>query len=255
MPNSVEKTMLILKALSGSREKPMSLELISDITKINKSTACHILKVLCRDGYVTRASHTLGYLLGPELYMLTRYGRYGEDIISHCHPLLEYVHGKYGGTAVFALLGEGKKYIIDRACDSFIYGDRDASILDDDVYRTVTGRVLLAAMPFDKALEYYEKSGKPKDGEWKGAETREGFIRTISKIRELDYYSNLTQNGNFYWLSFACPVYKFGRCLGALGLANRYDDISELPSMAEQTKRGEFLVKCRKELERRLEFK
>lgn len=254
MPNCTEKTMLILRTLSDSRGVPVSLERLSHITGINKSTASHILKSLSAGGYVHRVSHTLGYLPGPELYMLTRYGRYGEDIITECHPLLDYLYRKCGGTAVFALINKDRKYIIDRVSEDNLYLDGDAGILRDDVYRTVTGRVLLASMPLDEALEIYDSLGSPKRSEWSEVRTRQGFVSELSRISALPCYSMQNKSGDRIWLSFACAVRRNGTCVGAIGLALRFFENDTLPSEAERLGIRDTVIACKNELERRLGF-
>ena len=254
MPNCTEKTMLILRALSDSKGVPVALERLSEITGINKSTASHILKTLCFGGYVHRVSHTLGYLPGPELHMLTRYGRYGEDIITECHPILEYLYRKCGGTAVFALINKDKKYIIDRVSDDNLYHDGDAGILRDDIYRTVTGRVLLASMPLDEALEIYDSLGNPDRSEWSEVRTRGDFLEELSKIAEMPCYFLKIKSGDRVWLSFACAVHRNGICVGAIGLALRFSELSSLPSEAETADILRTVIACRNELERRLGF-
>ncbi len=254
MPNCTEKTMLILRALSDSRGIPVTLERLSEITGINKSTASHILKTLTLGGYVHRVSHTLGYLPGPELHMLTRYGRYGEDIITECHPILDYLYRKCGGTAIFALINKDKKYIIDRVSADNLYLDGDAGILRDDVYRTVTGRALLAAMPLDEALEIYDSLGNPKRSEWSEVRTRRDFVAELSRISEMSCYSLQNKNGDRIWLSFACAVRKNGACVGAIGLALRFSEGDTLPSDAERLEIRDTVIACGRELERRLGF-
>lgn len=255
MPNSVEKTMMILRAVSDGKGEPVSLERISAVCGINKSTASHILKVLSASGYLRRVSHSLGYITGPELHMLTRYGRYGEDIITECHPILEHLHKKCGGTAVFSVLADGKKYIIDRVSDVSLYSDNDASILGDDLYRTVTGRVLLAAAPLDAALSVYDSIGAPRKGEWNEARTRDSFISELSHISRLSCYSCINESvGNYSWLSFACAVRRGGMCVGAIGLALRYESNDMLPCKADIEKIRKTVTKSKTELERRLDF-
>ncbi|MBE6705485.1 MAG: hypothetical protein E7583_09495, partial [Ruminococcaceae bacterium] len=122
MPNSVEKTMMILRAISDGKGTPVTLERISSDTGINKSTLSHIVSTLAKSGYLQRVSHNEGYIIGPELHFLTRYGRYGEDIISVCNPILEHLARITDATAVFAILGGDKKYIIDRVSPGDIYG-------------------------------------------------------------------------------------------------------------------------------------
>ncbi len=253
MPNSVEKTMMILRSVSDGKGKPVTLERMSKDTHINKSTLAHIVLTLCKNGYLRKVSHNEGYIIGPELHILTRYGRYGEDIISIIHPILEYINRKTGHTAVFAILGGDKKYIIDRACTSETYSDSDANILGDDIYRTVTGRVLLANITADKALEVLGTLGAPDKISWKEASDIDGYLSQLRMIHDTECYYIKHPNGDCIWHSFALPIYRGKDCLGALGLALKLEDTAQNRNIDTQ-KYNSLMIKCKKELERRLRF-
>ena len=252
MPNSVEKTMIILRAISDGKGAPVSLERISSDTGINKSTLSHIVSILTKSGYLQRISHNEGYIIGPELHFLTRYGRYGEDIISVSHPILEYLNKRTDALAVFAVLGNEKKYIIDRVSSQNIYRDGDAAILNDDIYRTVTGRVLLANAAPDRALEIYKKLGAPDTSTWQKAVTTEGFLSQLCIIRDTPCYYIKSSSGSFVWHSFAVPIFDRKKCEGALGLAIRNDNTSD--NTVEIEGYTALMLKCKRETERRLKF-
>jgi len=252
MPNSVEKTMMILRAISDGKGTPVTLERISSDTGINKSTLSHIVSTLAKSGYLQRVSHNEGYIIGPELHFLTRYGRYGEDIISVCHPILEYMNRKTDALAVFAVLGNEKKYIIDRVSSQNIYSDNDATILNDDIYRTVTGRVLLANVVPDRALEIYKRLGTPDKDTWQKAVTMEGFLSQLCIIRDTPCYYIKNISGGFVWHSFAVPIFDRKKCEGALGLAIK-NDISNSTDV-DINGYTALMLKCKKEAERRLRF-
>lgn len=253
MPNSVDKTMMILKAVSDGRGEPVSLEKISALTGINKSTASHIISRLCAGLYLVKVSHNLGYTLGPELHMITRYGRYGEKVITVAKPILEYLHRKTGAVAIFAILAGDKKYIIDRYPENAIYKDTEAQILGDDLYRTVTGRVLLANITTDKALEIYKTLGTPKETEWKEASTPDSFLAELSKIRSTGCYYQKAGESKNMWHSFALPVIKGRKCEAALGLAVKGESTADRTDL-DKEKYSALMIKCKKEIERRLKF-
>ena len=252
MPNSTEKTMLILRCVSDGKGNPVSLEKIATETGINKSTASHIVSKLTEGGYLQKISHTLGYTIGAELHLLTRYGRYGEEIIRECHPILEYLSRKSGHTAVFSILSGSRKYIIDRVSPEGIYTDESASIISDDIYRTVTGRVLLAHIPRDQAMSIYGTLPKPDSTSWQEATSLDGYLRALSEIKGLPFYSIKSGHNIYFWHSFACPIYKGKKFIGAIGLAVRTTNDE---NCAEDEERyADLMIKCKRELERRLNF-
>ena len=193
MPNTVQKTLQLLRILSDARGRPVTPASISEQMEIPKSTICHILKTLLEERYVQRVSRKEGYVLGPELYLLTRYGRYGADIIHECHPLLRYINRAGGGTAVFAIVKGNRKYIIDRVADDGVYPDEQANLLVDDLYRTVTGRVILANIPFEEALNIWNALGPPRETDnWTGVADFHSFREAL----ERRYRDDTTRSGD-----------------------------------------------------------
>ena len=247
MANSVEKTMQTLRALSDSRGKAVTLSDLSAKTGINKSTLSHIIKVLCQDGYVSRVSHREGYTVGPELFFLTRYGRFGEEITSSCHSILEYLSRETGGTAIFSVLNKGKKYIIDYVEGDISYRDSGASILSDDLYRTVTGRKLLSVLPVDEAIEVFRQNGLPESGIWDEVKDEQGYLSELERIKDIDVLVNYTSYKDDRLFSCATLIYKGERAVAALGFAM-------LSKGTDEKHISALIGKCKHEAERRLKF-
>ena len=249
MANSVEKTMIILRALSNCKNNPIRLAELSQITGINKSTTSHILKTLCDNGYVYKVSRKDGYLPGAELFMLTRYGRYKEDIALICHPLLKWLSSKTGATTLFAVVEGTKKYIVDYCENSYIYHDIGANIIDDALYTTVTGKVIIAHLRQHKALELFEKLNLAEKPGWEKVHDRASFLDELKIIKEKDVVTNIAIEDNKNLNGFASPVYKNGTCIGAIGAVIWELDNTDIDRVAR------LVLRCRKEIERRLNFK
>ena len=254
MPNAIEKAMLVLRMLSDAGGAPVTLAAMAERLEINKSTLAHIVKTLAEGGYVQRISHSEGYTLGPELYYLARQ-RYGEDLIAVCRPLLRWLYRETGGTAVLAVLRSTRKYIIDNIDGVGYYKSRGAgaSILSDDIYRTVTGRVLLAAMPEHAALEIYGGLGAPKPGEWEGVTDRDSFFAALREVRAQGCYILPKDDAAHRRIALAVPLTDGGVCVGALGLVVVYEDAADVTE-AEAARLSRKMERCRREAERRLKF-
>lgn len=255
MANSVEKTMIILRELSNCKNKPICLAELFQITGINKSTASHILKTLSESGYVFRVSRKDGYLPGAELFMLTRYGRYKEDIALICHPILKWLSNKTGATTIFTVMEGTKKYIVDHCENSYLYSDTGAQIIDDTLYTTITGRIIISHLQELEALKLYEKLNLAEKSGWDEVYDRTSFLNELKRLRQMDIITNITyENGNIL-NGFASPVFKNRKCIGALGVVLSRTSDTEPISANEINRISKLTLKCRKEFERRLNFK
>ena len=85
---SLKKALRILNTLSDGQNKPVTLSELSLLTGTTKSTCAHILSTLVSEGYAERVSHTKGYVLGPAAYCLSRYGKYDDEFIALCRPVM-----------------------------------------------------------------------------------------------------------------------------------------------------------------------
>ena len=249
MPNSIEKAMLILRTLSDTPTTPVTLAEIAARTGIPKSTAAHIIKTLTQGRYIRRISHSAGYTVGPELYFLTRYGRYEEDIIAVCHPLLRYLSKMTGGTAIFVVLRDGEKYIIDRADGNFHYPDDSAKLIKDDIYRTGTGRYILSFMREDQALAQFEQLGVPEKKDWPEVTDRESFLAERNRIRGIPYIHSTNRQLD----AISVPV-TAGDLVGSIGLVIGHDGEHPALNAAQIEKIGSLMLRVRREAERRLRF-
>lgn len=247
MANSVEKTMQILRLISDSRGRAITLSEISLGTGINKSTISHILKILLRDGYISRVSHREGYTVGPELFFLTRYGKFGEEITSSCHSILEQLNRETGGTAIFAVLNKGKKYIIDYVEGHISYRDSGAAILSDDLYRTVTGRMLLSSLSADEAIEVFRQNGIPEVGKWEEVKCEKDYISELERLKGIEILTNYTNHTKGRLFSCATLIYKDNKAVAAMGFAGICEKTDEKHVL-------KLIEKCKNEACRRLNF-
>ena len=146
MIKSVKKAMDILSILSDSAETPIPLQELAERTGMNKSTCAHIVDTLCETLYVERVSRTQGYRLGPWAYMLSRYGRYQNTLVSISTPVLRWLHGKTGATVFISVICNGQKYIVYHIDKADILPMSDGSIIQGYLETTATGLFLMAHM-------------------------------------------------------------------------------------------------------------
>jgi DNA-binding IclR family transcriptional regulator len=254
MSNCVEKTMLILRTISDCHGAPMSLNCICEKTQINKSTASHIIKTLCDNGYMQRISKNIGYLPGPELFFLTRYGSYSQDVLPISHPLLEWLHAKTHDTVIFAIIKNEKKYIIDRVVGNIDYFDNKADIVSDNLFKTVTGRLLLANLPEYEAVTIYRKHKDSIIDDWPEADTEPHYLQQLNIIKHLPVYFVRNVYEKHALESFATAVIHNGKCIGSLGGVITINNGEPFTSDRELDIIFNSLRKCAKEISGRITF-
>jgi len=253
MPTSVQKAMSILTALSRIPFNGITLSEISNVTGINKSTCVHILNALRENNYVEKISHSKGYRLGPGIYYLTRYGRFQEELIQVCHPVMNWLHKKTGHTVLLAVIHENKKYIVHYIEGERKLEEKKSNLYQGNVYASGTGRVMLSFFSRSELLLFVRENGLPEEKIWPEAIDFEGLWQELRAIRKQQvlYYS--MKDENVFDLGFASPVCESkGKCVGAIAISipKRQVPFSE----DERTEFRAMLGKATREIGRRLAY-
>ena len=254
MIGSVQKAIKILNVISEGKNSPVSLLYISEMTGINKSTCSHIISTLESEGFVKKISHTKGYVLGPAAYCLSRHGKYENEFVSICHPLIRWLNKKTGYSVILAVVEGGQKYTIDYIDTEKILSEI-SEIMPDDIYRTATGRIIMANMDKSDIKRVFEKNGIPPEGHWNEVTS---FETLEAKLSELDK-NGVTQtycvrDDGKILLGYASAVFRYTKCVGALGVAvlctkEEYEHFEEKESLIKQN-----IIKARTEIGRRLKY-
>lgn len=214
MIKSIKNATDVLTILSASPDVPVTLKELSQRLGMNKSTCAHILETLCESLYVEHVSRKEGYRLGPWAYMLSRYGRYQNRLVTVSVPFLKWLHKKTDATVFVSVVCNGKKYIpyhIDRAN---ILPMSDGSIIQGHLETTATGLLLMANMDRDELR--HTLSLQKKAGEREAAEITSELKERLRSIREAGYCSLSVENPASR--SYAFGITNGARTIAAVGI-------------------------------------
>ena len=249
MIQSVQKAMRILNILAENRQEPISLGELSRKSEIHKATCSHIVSTLEAEGYVVKISSRKGYILGPAAYCLSRFGRYKSDFVTLCRPVLEYLHKVTGRTVILAVLEGNSKYIIDHIDENHIL-ENHTEILEDDIYRTATGRVILANLPEAKIYDIYKKYGNPKAEEWADVSSLKELVALLPQKKEM--VKSRTATSDFVNLGYGVALFSATECVGAVGIAVKIPKCEETAFSDEEIRIKQILTTGASEISRRL---
>ena len=254
MIGSVQKTAKILNAISEGKNSPVSLLHISRITGINKSTCSHIISTLASEGFVKQVSRSEGYVLGPAAYCLSRYGKYENGFVSICHPLLRWLNKKTGHSVILAVVEGGQKYTIDYIDTEKIIPEI-SEIIPDDIYRTATGRIIMANMDKPDIKRIFEKNGIPPEGHWDEVSSLETLEEELSKLNRNDITQTyFVRDDGKIVLGYAAAIFRYTKCVGAIGVAVlcTHEEHKHFEEKEKLIKHN--IIKARAEIGRRLKY-
>lgn len=252
MIKSVQKAMTLLSILSDSYDKPVTLAELSYQAGINKSTCSHIISTLESEGYAIKISHSKGYMLGPTAYCLSRFGRYKNEFVSVCRPIMQYLHRNLGYSIVLAVIEGGEKYLIDYIDDGVFFENKER-IRRDDIYRTATGRAILSNLSPDGLKEITDKYGFPTAEEWPEIQNSNSISDYLIKMQNSDVFkSQATLSGENLNLGYGCAIFNNIGCVGAIGVAVQIPCDKESLFLEEEKKITALLVRGAHEITHRL---
>lgn len=253
MIRSVQKAMLLLTVISDHKGDAVTLGELSRITAIPKPTCAHLIQTLCHDGYVKKISHSQGYILGPAAYYLSRYGRYENELITEIRPIMRWLERKTSAAVVLSVIQNHQKYIIEHLdSERKVFKER-FSIKTDDIYRTATGRAILAQMKDEELQAVWKKNGPPKNGEWDEIQSYADLQKALENFRRQAVI--ITKGKPNVPHGFACPLFEDSICIGAIGIAWNPADESEDTQKETEGKLCAVLLKAVKEINHRLSYR
>lgn len=254
--HSIQKAIHILNIVSENKNIPITISKLSEITHINISTCSHIVSTLNHEGYLKKISHTKGYVLGPAVYCLNNHDRYERELIDTCRPILNWLYKRTNKTVVLATIENGQKFIVDYIDNEHLIFKESFEIQRDSLYRTATGRIIMAHMSIQELENIYNKHGVPKNNHWDEVTSLETLYKEVKKINKKQVLKTVYATANSCTLSigFAAAIYKNTECIGAIGVAEcctveEYKNLIKKDKFIENT-----LLKARNEISRRLGF-
>lgn len=260
MIKSISKCMQILEIISNGTGKPVSLAKISELLKLPKPTCSHIISTLIEEGYIVKVSPKSGYILGPSTYNLSRYGKYNHNLIDISHSISSRLSKSTGYPVITAVIEGSKKYVIDLTKDdnnSYLCQKDNLSIFTDDIYRTATGRIIMAHMDTTHLKKIYDKYGPPKEiDQWENTESFESLIKELQRIKKLPYLKTKYRfnANNTLTVGYAMPIFEKYKCIGAIGIAAILKPEELTTFEKNENSLLKKLTEATKEINRRLDF-
>ncbi len=211
---AIEKTFRTLEMLARTPLSDQPLKAIAEAVQLPRPTAAHILRKLVALGYAEQSGARSGYRLGPAAWALTRGAPYRRDLVAVAESRMARLARETGETVVLVALQGGRRH---RLCTVEGGGTLRVSqevVTDDNVYRTPTGRLLLAHADTHERETHLALYGLP-GAEWPEARTPAGLERELNILRNRK--GCLVLSGPEV-TGIACPLFEGEHVPAAIGL-------------------------------------
>lgn len=210
----IEKTFRILE--QAGVDSGVALADIAEITKINKGTACNILKTLVGLGYVekTRAGH---YRISEKFSALGRMAGKEDSIRTLCSKFAAKLAELTCESGVVTTLRESRPCILAQVQHQRRVMVSISNYSDLSLYHSVSGRVLLSFLDSDDLSSIAASEGFP-GVEWNRINSMKALLRTTAEIRGEGLA--VMENPDDEISAYAMPVFDSdGKICAAIGLS------------------------------------
>ncbi len=216
----LQKTFDALEYVAQQDRPVLPAELVR-VLSLSQPTAVRILKDLTELGYLEQAGPRKGYRTGPIPFRIARGRRYREEFCSFAQPLIEDAARRLGQSVLFSCRHHHWRTILCHANYNPAFYVDTASYRIDDLYCTVSGRVLLAYTPQEELDRIVETVGLPSPDFWphrwdEALGGREALDRELSKIRRQGFAESEQFQRGFPLHIYARPVICDREFLGAV---------------------------------------
>lgn len=223
----VHRALDILELIAQDRSRLYTLGEISGQLKLNNGTCANIIKTLVNRGYLEQEGRKTGYRLGSMSYLLTGNYSHKQDLMAASVALINELSSSLNEGCILSVLKDDTRIILHEAKST-----HELQVInkkEKNVYRTSTGRMILACMEYKEQREFIRKYGFPESEVWHGVEDEDDLITELNKIRKKQL---AVQVSNVQIVGLAVPIFIEDKIIASLGIylpQSRYT-----PSMQER---------------------
>jgi DNA-binding IclR family transcriptional regulator len=229
----MKKTFDILELIATAHNGVMFSGEIAKQLKLNAATCSRILGDLTELGYLEKGEIRNSYQLGPMAYALTSGVSYRKDILVKSEALVYKCAMDIKESVLLAVLKNNRRYVLCHYNGNAELAVRIDRPYYNDIYTTVTGKILLAyadSSTIDRIINFY---GLPEE-RWDDIKDKDTLLKKLAELRNKGFVSGLTSP---QVAIFAYPIFQRGKCVAALGVT--------LPKMNFEAKKEELLNKAK----------
>ena len=178
----VERAFRLLESVAQGEGRPCLLGGLAAKAGLNPATAARIAHTLTELGYLDQSARRKGYVLGRKVFRLVRGQDSTPSLLAAAQPLMQEFSDRTGEYICLSGLRDNLRVLF-----SYILATHPVQVTgriehSETPYRSVSGHLLLAALPRSEQVEFFDRNGLP-GAYWPQIHSREEFLSTLDRIR------------------------------------------------------------------------
>ena len=201
MSSVIDKVALVLR-LTGEHE-PCTLQELTVLSGIKKPALYLLLKQLVQNGLLAKEEKTRRYSLGTGVFDLAARRNAELAAVHFSRHIAEELGSEFGEAVTIARLSGGCYHRIAEVESRYSVKVGAVDGRENRLYRSATGRVLLAFAPEAEFRKILALAGMPTPSEWPRMRSPEQLERELRRIREENFAERRTSDGEAVFLASA----------------------------------------------------
>ncbi len=238
----IERFHKLIEYVSEEPERPHSLTELAGVAGVSVQACSNIIRTMVKLRYLESAGERKGYILGSELYYLTRKGPFKKYLAELAEPYIDKLSQEINEFLVLVVECGGRRLeLLKLEPDSMIHVRGQNTSGTSDLFRTATGLLMLAYKPEEEFRRFWENRDQSINN-LAGIDEYELMREKCTEIVRNGYYVSEPEimsgddklNGS---CTMSFPIVEDGKVIGALG--------SRVPMFRfEGDRRERIIVKC-----------
>ena len=195
MVASVAKALRLLETLKGAGVAGVSLGELASQAGLKPPTTHNLLQTLVQLDYATHDPGTRRYALGPRAVTLARPLNPDAILVRSAGPVLQELRDELKETVILAQYRDGMRHTLLTVESREELRVGAGASVDDRLYSTATGRVLLSRLPARELRCFVAAAGLP-GLEWPETRDLAQLRRALERIREARFATYVPPEGH-----------------------------------------------------------
>ncbi len=209
----INRALDILELISKDRSKSFPLTEISRQLNLNKATCANIIKTLVSREYIEQEGRMKGYRLGSMAYLLTGKYLYKKELLVAAEEPMNTLSRELNEGCILSILNENMRLILHE-----VKSTHELQVVnkkEKEIYRTSTGRMILACMDKKEQTKLIQKCGLPSNDIWSGIEDEDDLAIELNKIKKKQLAEQVSEA---HIVGIAIPLYRNKEVIASLGV-------------------------------------
>ncbi len=209
----INRALDIMELVSQDRSRLYTLSEISNKLKLNNGTCANIIKTLVNRGYLEREGRMTGYRLGSMSYLLTGNYSHKRELLKAASGPMDNLLDELNESCILSVLKDNMRLVLHE-----VKSTNELQVInkkEKEVYRTSTGRMILACLDKKEQKKFIKKYGLPSQEIWPEIEDEEDLMIELVKIRKKQL---AMQTSASLIIGMAAPIFKEGNIIASIGI-------------------------------------